>query len=201
MRTGEAAISWGRDQITNPSQDWTRLCLKFVRSCYGIPAMYADAGKAWDNARMRHSTRDPLAIPRGAPAFFETPGTADHIVLGLGRGLCLTNDWSAPGKISVARITDIVRGWNAPLLGWTEDLNGAPVYTPPTPAPSTPKSTVAQTALVALDNAWTDDREVIWKNFDVLIRHGGREAAEALVARDTIRGAMIRFLHSTNRDD
>lgn len=138
MRTGEAAISWGRNQITNPTQSWERLCLKFVRSCYGIPAKYADAGKAWDNAKHKHPTRDPMSIPRGVPVFFETPGTADHIVLSLGNGLCLTNDWSAPGKISVARIADIAARWGQ-LLGWTEDLNGVPVYSPPaTPVPEKP---------------------------------------------------------------
>ena len=144
MRTGEAAIAWGRSQITSPSQSWYRLCLKFVRSCYDIPAMYPDAGKAWDAAKLKHRTSDPMAIPRGAPVHFEMSSVADHIALGLGRGLCLTNDFGAgnAGKIVVARIADICTQWNAQLLGWSEDLNGKQVYTPAAPPAEKPAAAV-----------------------------------------------------------
>lgn len=137
VRKGNAAIAWGRGQITKPSQDWSRLCLMFVRSCHNVKAKYPDAGTAWDQAKYKHRTSDPTSIPAGVPVFFETPGKADHVVESTGAGLCLTNDWGAggKGKIRVARIGDIARTWG-PLLGWTEDINGVRVYTPPPTMPA-----------------------------------------------------------------
>lgn len=198
MRTGEDAIAWGRNQITNPSQDWTRMCLKFVRSCYGIPAKYADAGKAWDNAKMRHRNADPFAAPRGAPVFFETPGTADHIVLGLGKGLCLTNDWSAPGKISVARIADIATHWRAPLLGWSEDLNGVVVFKPPAP-PAKPLPPKESPMLTHIRNQWNDFRRVEMTDLDALIKAGHQPDAQAAKdTRNAITAAMRQFFEEVD---
>lgn len=125
------AIAWGARQIDNPTQDWTRLCLSFVRQAYGLPVGYHNAATAWANAKERHATRDPHAIPRGAPVWFDTPSPAGHVALSLGDGRCLTTDLIRPGRVNRADIAAITQRWNATLLGWTEDLNGHHVFTPP----------------------------------------------------------------------
>ena len=186
MRTGEDAISWGRNQITNPTQSWARLCLKFVRSCYGVNALYMDAGTAWDKATYKHRTSDAGSIPRGVPAFFETPGTADHIVLALGDGRCLTNDWSAPGTISVAKIADLERAWNAPLLGWTEDLNGVRVYTPKVvakPDPTDPR-------IVRARNLWREQGVIDTVLLSEIRKSGDDSADEIALYLPGIRNRM-----------
>ena len=132
-RSAKDAIAWGRAQITNPSQNWYRRCLVFVRSCFGVAAKYGSAGAAWDNAVHKHRTSNPADIPAGVPVFWETSGEFDHVALSTGNGRCLSNDFRRDGRIDEVLINDITRGWNAPLLGWTEDLNGVRVYTPPAP--------------------------------------------------------------------
>lgn len=136
MRAKADAIAWGRAQITKRSQDWTRWCLVFVRSCFGIAALWPDAGTAWDNAKHKHRTTNPDEIPAGAPVFWELASVADHVALSTGRGMCLSNDIRRPGHIAEVPIDEITRRWGGTLLGWTEDLNGVRVYTPP-PTPKT----------------------------------------------------------------
>lgn len=131
-RTGQDAIDWGRRQITQPSQDWYRLCKMFVRLCFAVPSDGTpDAGKAWDNAKHRHFERDPMKIPEAVPVFWELPSVADHVTISTGNGQCLTNDFRRRGKIDVAGIDEITRGWGATLLGWTEDIDGVRIWTPP----------------------------------------------------------------------
>jgi len=139
-RTGKEAEAWGRAQITKreaPTSDgtWYRWCLVFVRSCFGIPARWLDAGKAWDNAERKHPTNDPMAIPAHVPVWWELPSVADHIAYSIGNGLCLSNDAKRPGHIDVVSIDSITRNWGGRLLGWAEDLNGVTVWAPPPPPP------------------------------------------------------------------
>jgi hypothetical protein len=130
-RSVKDAIAWGKSQVTEPTQSWYRLCLSFVRQSFGLPGGIPDAGTAWDIAKYKHRTSKAADIPRGVPVFWELPSVADHVALSLGKGLCLSNDVAGRGKISVVRIDDITRNWGGTLLGWSEDLNGFRIYTPP----------------------------------------------------------------------
>lgn len=170
MRTAKDAVAWGKAQITNPSQDWYRCCLMFVRMCFGVSAMFPDAGTAWDNAKKKHKTSNPMAIPRGVPVFFETPGVADHVVVSLGDGLCISTDIARRGQVDICKIADIVTRWNAPLLGWTEDLNGVTVYDPTTNTKSTPNITAAL-------KARTNDKRV--EALNKVAEHGSAAAKKA----------------------
>jgi hypothetical protein len=129
-RSGAQAIRWGRQQIANPSQDWYRLCLMFVRMCFGVPMRERDAGAAWDTAQHKHPTQDAGSIPAGVPVFWELTSVADHVALSIGAGKCLSNDVKRRGRISVVSIDSITSSWGGQLKGWTEDLNGVRVYTP-----------------------------------------------------------------------
>lgn len=142
MRRGNAACKWGRAQVDRPIKDFERLCLQFVRMAFDLPAVFPDAGTAWDRAELKHRTTDPNTIPRGVPVFWELPSVADHVALSLGGGLCLSNDVKRRGRIDVVRIDSIRTAWGAQLLGWTEDLNGARVWTPKPKAPPAPPAPV-----------------------------------------------------------
>lgn len=145
MRTQPEAIDWARDRLGR--YGWDNLCLSFVRQAFGIdyPPGWdvrggapdwpdRNAGTAWDRAKYKHRTTDPLAIPRGVPVFYELPSVPDHVVLSLGNGQCLSNDFVAQGRIDQVSIAAIAAKWG-PLLGWTEDLLGQRVV----PAPAPPK--------------------------------------------------------------
>lgn len=142
MRTGNAAITWARENrnrapaghgstYAGQSRTWYRMCLQYVRLSYGIPGGTANAGLAWDRAQHKHRTDNSSSIPRGVPVFWELPSVADHVALSAGDGWCWSNDVQTPGKCNKVRIDDITRAWNGTLLGWTEDLNGVRVWTPP----------------------------------------------------------------------
>jgi lysozyme len=144
-RTPEQARAWALAQVDHPDEDYTRECLRFVRKAFDVDYVGAwpdddrNAGTAWDRARFKHPASDPDSIPGNVAAFFETSGEADHVVFALGGGWCLTNDFKRTGRIDRVRIADIVREWNAPLKGWTEDLVGnrvIPSVAAPTPAPA-----------------------------------------------------------------
>lgn len=132
MRTARQAHAWARRMIDAPDEDYTRECLKFVRKAWDLPPVEPNAGLAWDHAERKHATSNPGAIPAGAAGvFWEMPGEADHVALPLGRGLCISTDVKRTGRVDVVRIASITSAWGGRLLGWTEDLNGFPVYKRP----------------------------------------------------------------------
>ena len=40
-------ITWSRNQVKNPTQDWTGLCQSHCRQAYGVPAWAPSAIAAW----------------------------------------------------------------------------------------------------------------------------------------------------------
>lgn len=142
MRNRKDAIAWGRRQVDAPVKDFTRLCLQFVRMAFDLPAIYPDAGTAWDRAERKHPTTNAKDIPAGVPVFWELPSVADHIALSIGNGLCLSNDVKRSGRIDIVRIDAIGPAWGGRLLGWTEDVNGYTVYNAKPVAPKPPKAPV-----------------------------------------------------------
>jgi hypothetical protein len=138
---GEAPMStpfdYAQKQHVHRSRDWTGWCLVFVRSCFGVPARYGSATEAWTKAEHRHPETDPDKIPRGVPVFW-TGGSHGfgHIALSRGGGSCWTTDLIRPGQVDVARIADVHARWGLTLAGWTEDINGVRVWSPPAPEPA-----------------------------------------------------------------
>jgi hypothetical protein len=131
-RTGherDEAIRWGVNQIDHPTQDWEAQCLVFVRSCYHIDPRDGSAAEAWNRAEFKHPVENGHHVPRGVP-YFWTGGSEGfgHVVLSLGEGWCLTNDFVRQGKINRARINDITARWGQNAHGWTEDVNGIKVF-------------------------------------------------------------------------
>lgn len=120
-----------RSQSPRPTSE-PGMCLREVRECYAVPAMYMDAAQAWEQAKHKHRTGDPADIPRGAPVFW-TGGSEGHghIAIGTGWGKCWSTDILRPGYFDKVPVDMIRARWGMRLVGWTEDLNGVRVYTPP----------------------------------------------------------------------
>lgn len=130
IRIGQAAVDWARNQHYNPSRDWTRDCLMFVRSSFNVGSRYGSAATAYANTNRRHTSWPP---PKGVPVWFNGPTYFDHVALSIGDGTCWTNDYVRRGKIDRVGILTISRGWGAPYRGWSEDINEVRIYTPPLP--------------------------------------------------------------------
>ncbi|GMA26217.1 hypothetical protein GCM10025864_39760 [Luteimicrobium album] len=124
-RTPAQAIAWAKTQHTG----WNRLCLAFVRTAYGVASKYGRAVDAWNAAQHKHKTSDPKAIPAGVPVFMQGKNPAGHVAISLGGGQCYTTDDTVGGPRELPIATLVRVGYK--LLGWTEDLNGVRVYTPP----------------------------------------------------------------------
>lgn len=143
MRTPEQAIAWARARVGHTG--WDNLCLSFVRQAFDVyytpdylwPVEDRNAGTAWDRAEFKHRTSNPMDIPAGVPVFFEMATAADHVVLSTGHGRCIGNDFVVDGRIDTNSIAEIAAKWG-PLLGWTEDLVGNRIWTPPAPKPVRP---------------------------------------------------------------
>lgn len=150
-KTASDAIVWGRSQIKNPKKSYYQLCLQFVRNCFGVSAMHADAKTAWAKAKKKHATSIVEDIPAGVPVFWSV-GKYGHIALSTGNGNCLSNDILRKGRIDEVPIQAITRSWGAKLLGWSEDVNDVVVYTKapakPTPAPKPSAKTISLSGLI-----------------------------------------------------
>lgn len=133
-RNAGQALAWARAQHRDGGREWAGLCLKFVRSCYGVDALYPSAAAAWEGARFKHRETDGAKVPRGVP-YFWTGGTQGfgHIVLSAGGGMCWSNDVTAQGGISLAPINEITTRWRQTPRGWTEDLNTVRIWDRPEP--------------------------------------------------------------------
>lgn len=103
-------------------------CLKWVRLCFGVGAKYSTALKAWQNAAHKHTDPNP---PANVPVFFAPSRNGyGHVAYSLGNRRVRTTN-SGTGTIYNTTIDNIVKSWGQAYLGWTEDLNGVRVYTPP----------------------------------------------------------------------
>ena len=147
--TPEQAIAAARNQSANgPRIDrwlgvstFTGWCLKAVRTCYGVdahdftPTNGRDpmAIEAFDAATFKR-VADGRTIPRGVPVFWRGGSTgAGHIAISTGDGDCWSTDIRRPGYFDKVPITEIAQQWGLKLVGWTEDLNGVHIWTPPAP--------------------------------------------------------------------
>ena len=110
------------------------LCLQRVRMCYGVGPRDPDASTAWALAKYRHTQTNPVSIPRGVPVFW-TGGSSGHghIAIATGDGTCWSTDIRRTGYFDRVPIAEIHDRWGLTLVGWTEDINGVRVWSPPAP--------------------------------------------------------------------
>lgn len=124
------ALKWAQGQAANPTADWTGYCQKFVRSCYGIPALFGSAWAQWLGAdeEDRHVGGDPDDAPLGSALCYKGSGPYGHIVLAArpfksGAGACWSNDLVKYGDIDKVHRDAAVTKWNQPYLGYLTAIN------------------------------------------------------------------------------
>ena len=65
-------ITWSRNQVKNPTQDWTGLCQSHCRQAYGVPAWAPSAIAAWH--KIPEAQKQKLeALPPETPIVVQVP--------------------------------------------------------------------------------------------------------------------------------
>lgn len=130
VRTGSSAKAFALSKVG--SHVVPGYCLVFTRTCFNIAAKYPSAISAWNNAKKRHTDKPPSGAV--VPVFFHSASQYRHVAIALGDGRVVTVNGTNVQTYS--SIDALARSWNAPYIGWSEDLNGVTVYTKPKPKPA-----------------------------------------------------------------
>lgn len=122
MRNLQEALAFAVAERRSGRQRWYRLCLAFVRQCWGFKASgIPSAIVMWrDHTELKRTDRNPKV---GALVFW-SGGTWGHVALYAGNGRIHSNDIKRRGKIDLVPMGDIEREWGFRYLGWAEDYNG-----------------------------------------------------------------------------
>jgi hypothetical protein len=114
------------------------MCLREIRSLYGIPGGISDATSAWSNALGKHTSTPPP----GAPVFW-TGGSHGHghiAIMDYG-GYIISTDAPSSGRWGRVPLAWPGQRWGVRLQGWAEGWNhvhipGLPPAAAPAPAPA-----------------------------------------------------------------
>lgn len=131
-RSVAEALTYARAQAIRPTEDWTNYCQRFVRSCYGIPALFGSAWLQWLGADAEHKRvgGDPADAPVGAALCYKGSGPYGHIMLAAHpygpdeTPAAWSNDLVTYGRINKVRRTAPVTSWGQPYLGYLTAVNG-----------------------------------------------------------------------------
>lgn len=144
-RNTAQALAYAAEQAARPTQDWSNYCLKFVRSCYGIPPLYASAWAAWLGAddEDRHTGGTPSDAPVGTALCYKGGGPYGHIMLAAHPiagelSAAWSNDLVADGEIDKVARTAPITKWGQGYLGYLTAVNGYDLMLP-TPRPKQDK--------------------------------------------------------------
>lgn len=130
--TPDQAIARAHNQSLNGPTYATGMCLRAVRTMYGVSALYDDAAAAWAHTKHRAAPGQ-----RGALVWW-TGGSHGHghVAIATGDGYCWSVDIRRPGRFDRVPISTITREWGLTLAGESLDLNGVQVVPdPPRPTP------------------------------------------------------------------
>ena len=120
-RNVNEVITWSRNQVKDPTQDWTGLCQSHCRQAYGVGAWAGSAIIAWRAipAAQKHLGIKPSIAPRGSLLYYDI-GKFGHVAIAIGKrtnGSCLSNDYVRQGMIDACS-REFPR-WGATYLGWS----------------------------------------------------------------------------------
>lgn len=106
MRTAIDAVKWARSMDGKPAPGGPGHCLELVRDCYGTGPWATSAKLAFEKTPkdQRHTTPDWKNIPAGAIVYFPSLSIYGHVILSLGGGKALSNDYLIRGKCGIVPI-------------------------------------------------------------------------------------------------
>lgn len=150
---GRAARAWvGRDA-------YHLMCKAFVRAeVFNVnPSTSGTAIECWNEAEHKHRVTDPEKVPAFVPVFMDTSASAEHVGATVGRDstghrLIVSTDAGPNRTIGLVRLADLARSWG-PIIGWSEDLDGQRIWTPPPVTPTVELANVVDAALHERDES------------------------------------------------
>lgn len=106
MRTIPQAVEWAKGMDGKPAPGGPGHCQELVRIAYQLNPWATSAKLAWGRIPhdQIHTGKDWHAIPAGAMVYFPTLSDYGHVVLALGAGKCLSNDYKARGFCTIAPV-------------------------------------------------------------------------------------------------
>lgn len=134
MRLSHVGIVNARRQSRNGPSLPGAMCLSNVEAAYGVPHWYASAALAWKGASKKHSVRNYKDIPTGVPCYWSGGSEGyGHIAISHRRGS--SKVWSTDikrwGFFDLVDIREIEKQWGLKFEGWSAELAGVTIYTPP----------------------------------------------------------------------
>lgn len=109
--------------------EFSGMCEKFVRTCFGFAARYPSARQAWEATTRRRSGE----APSGVPVFWDiTSGVNkdfDHVAISVGGGWCVSTSAGPNRTVARVGIADLTKRWGMIYRGWSEDYHGVLVHT------------------------------------------------------------------------
>lgn len=149
MRTPEQAIQWTERRGPIPGgRGW---CKRETRSAFDVASDGSeDAAQAFRRTKHRHS---PATVPpRGAVCWW-TGGRNGHghVAISLGGGRIRSTDLPTSGAWGSVNLSTPSTVWGLHYEGWSEDIDGARVFVPPSkPAPKPSRLAVLRRRLIAV---------------------------------------------------
>lgn len=129
-RTPKQALAWAAGQVSNPSQNWTGMCLYFVSVAYLKGGSGAhDAYNEWVITPAKYQHPGDTNPPAGALMFWSGGSKGyGHAALSAGGGMVYSTDighyngMGRPlGKVDLVKFTDFAKYWgNEKYLGWAD---------------------------------------------------------------------------------
>jgi len=163
---GDQAIARAQFQSVHGPQFGKGECMMRTRMLYDAPAVgdfdgdgSPDAEDGWKFAQFKHPFDGHYdAVPRGVP-FWWSGGSNDngHVAPTAGSGTCWSTDIKRTGFYDFVTLATIHEKWGLIPLGWSEDIAGVRVWSPPALPPALKESDMA---LLAELSAVAKKREV-----------------------------------------
>lgn len=123
MRNRRGAIGWFRRNAALRTRGYGGLCLRAVRTAWGLPGMYADADTYWAAVPARHKHAWDNNPPKGAVVYWQI-GKYGHVALSNGEGEIWGSDLPTQGLVGKTSIHTPRVKWGAKPVGWASWLNG-----------------------------------------------------------------------------
>lgn len=112
----DRAQRWAINQVNNPSQGWSYLCLSFVTHAYGRSSGAPTASAMWNDLSRKRKHPGDISAPPGALMFWGP----NHVAISLGNRMLISTDILGSGKASVVSYATMQSVWNLDYLGWAE---------------------------------------------------------------------------------
>lgn len=125
-RTRAQALAYARSEHEHATEDWEGMCQRFVRTCWGIPSLFASAWAQWQGAddEDKHAGSDPSKAPLGAALCYKGSGPYGHIMIAAANGKAWSNDLVREGGIDLVDRDAPTREWGQKYLGYLTAVNG-----------------------------------------------------------------------------